>query len=148
MIELMKRWKPLVWWAEGGHISKSIGPFLFKRMREEKVYINIREQTPAPTSCSAPRRSTAAARWAWSVSRRGALVRGRADECLKFPGGRHDDFVDTLAHIGLGLDKLLKAPLERRKKPARRSAPSAGSRRRRKARRGERASSTWRDVKP
>jgi hypothetical protein len=43
----MKRWKPLVWWAEGGHISKSIGPFLFKRMREEKIYINVREQTPS-----------------------------------------------------------------------------------------------------
>jgi hypothetical protein len=43
----MKRWKPIVWWAEGGHISKSIGPFLHKRMREEKVYINVREQTPA-----------------------------------------------------------------------------------------------------
>jgi hypothetical protein len=32
------------------------------------------------------------------------------------PGGRNDDFVDTLAHIGLGLNKLLKAPAAGRKK--------------------------------
>src|SRR3546814_7676827 len=36
MIHMMRKWRPMFWWAEGGHISKSIGPFLFKRMREEK----------------------------------------------------------------------------------------------------------------
>ena len=31
-------------------------------------------------------------------------------ECLKFPQSRHDDFVDALAHIGLGLDRIVRAP--------------------------------------
>src|SRR3546814_2568410 len=41
MIHMMRKWRPMFWWAEGGHISKSIGPFLFKRMREEKVYVTV-----------------------------------------------------------------------------------------------------------
>ena len=28
------------------------------------------------------------------------------DECLKFPNSRHDDFVDTIAWIGMGLGRL------------------------------------------
>lgn len=117
MISLMKKWKPLIWWAERGHISASIGPFLFRRMREEKVYCNIREQTPA----------------ADKVTRAQSII-GRASmgmvhfpvqqhwceparqECLKFPMGRNDDFVDTIAHVGMGLDIIIKAPVEQPKK--------------------------------
>ena len=32
------------------------------------------------------------------------------NELLKFPQGNHDDFVDALAHIGLGLDVIIRAP--------------------------------------
>jgi hypothetical protein len=28
------------------------------------------------------------------------------DEMLKFPNGKHDDFVSFLAHIGMGLDTI------------------------------------------
>lgn len=113
MIKLMKRWKPLVWWAEGGHISKSIGPFLFKRMREEKVYINIREQTPAADKQA--RAQSIAGRMGMKMVKFPKYLswcESAIQELLKFPQGRHDDFVDTLAHIGLGLDKLLRAPAE------------------------------------
>jgi len=113
MIALMKRWKPLCWWAEGGHISKSIGPFLNKRMREEKVYITIREQTPAADKQQ--RAQPIAGRAAMGMVKFPAGMAWTEDarqECLKFPGGRHDDFVDALAHIGLGLDKLLRAPVQ------------------------------------
>lgn len=113
MIDLMRRWKPLVWWAEQGHISKSIGPFLVKRMREEKVYVNIREQTPAADKST--RAQSIAGRMSMGMVRFPSHLawydRAR-QECLKFPQATHDDFVDTLAHIGLGLDKIIRAPLE------------------------------------
>lgn len=113
MIDLMRRWKPLIWWAESGHISKSIGPFLFKRMREEKVYgTMIREQVPAQDKVT--RAQSIAGRASMGMVRFPTHLpwceRARS-ECLKFPQGRHDDFVDTLAHIGLGLDKIIRAPL-------------------------------------
>jgi hypothetical protein len=31
------------------------------------------------------------------------------DELMKFPSSSHDDFVDALAHIGMGLDKQVRA---------------------------------------
>ena len=117
MIDLMKRWKPLVWWAESGHISKSIGPFLFKRMREESVYISIREQVPAADKVT--RAQSIAGRMSMGMVRfpQHAPWHERArQECLKFPQGRHDDFVDTIAHIGLGLDRIARAPVQTERK--------------------------------
>lgn len=117
MIDMMRRHKPLIWWAESGHISKSIGPFLFKRMREEKVYINIREQVPAADKVT--RAQSIAGRASMGMVRfpvHLAWCERARQECLKFPQGRHDDFVDTLAHIGLGLDRIVRAPVETEKK--------------------------------
>lgn len=117
MIELMKRWKPLVWWAESGHISKSIGPFLFKRMREENVYVSIREGAVAADKVT--RAQSIAGRMSMGMVRfpqfAGWYERAR-QECLKFPQGRHDDFVDAIAHIGLGLDRISRAPVQTEKK--------------------------------
>lgn len=112
MIALMKRWKPVVWWAEKGHITQSIGPFLFKRMREEKVYINIREQTPSQDKQQrAQAINGRAAMGMVKFPMSASWTEDARQECLKFPGGRNDDFVDALAHIGLGLDKLIRAPI-------------------------------------
>ena len=45
------------------------------------------------------------------------------DELLKFPNARHDDFVDTLSWIGMGLGEL-NAPGGRR---IRRTSPKVGT---------------------
>lgn len=116
MIKLMKRWKPLVWWAESGHISKSIGPFLYKRMREEKVYISIREQVPSQDKQA--RAQSINGRMAMGMVRFPAFAAWYEEakqELLKFPQGRHDDFVDAIAHVGMGLDRIIRAPQEQEK---------------------------------
>lgn len=113
MIDLMRKHKPLIWWAEKGHISSSIGPFLQRRMREEKVYVAIREQVPSADKVT--RAQSIAGRMSMGMVRFPSFVpwydRAR-EECLKFPNGRNDDFVDTLAHVGLGLERIIKAPVE------------------------------------
>ena len=44
MIDLMDQYKPLHWWAERGHISRSIGPFLRKRMLETaRLLLRLRD---------------------------------------------------------------------------------------------------------
>lgn len=111
MLEMMKRHKPIFWWAENGHISKAIGPFLRKRMVESSIYCSIIEMTPVKDKMTR----------AQSIQAMSSLGRVRfpefaqwwpqaEQELLKFPAGRHDDFVDALAWIGLGLNLQHNAP--------------------------------------
>jgi predicted phage terminase large subunit-like protein len=107
MLELMSKWKPLIWWAEKGHISKAIGPFLRKRMAEEKVYCRIEEVTPVANKVQ--RAQSILGRMAMNkvlFPRQSVWTQKATDEILKFPNGRNDDFVDTLAWIGMGLARL------------------------------------------
>lgn len=110
MFELIRDKKPLFWWAEKGHISKSIGPFLKKRMQEEKVYCAIVEKTPVHDKV------------ARSQSIQGRMSMGKVhlprfapwfsdavEELLTFPNGHHDDFVDFLSWIGIGLASQVPA---------------------------------------
>tara|TARA_R110000822_G_scaffold7025_6_gene29112 strand:- start:2599 stop:4029 length:1431 start_codon:yes stop_codon:yes gene_type:complete len=107
MLDLMRRWKPLLWWAEKGHISKAIGPFLRKRMGEEKVYCRIEEVTPVANKVQ--RAQSILGRMAMNkvlFPKHSVWTQKATDEILKFPNSRHDDFVDTLAWIGMGLARL------------------------------------------
>ncbi len=104
MIDMMERYKPLMWWAERGHISKSIGPFLRKRMLERSTFVAIDEIVPVLDKKQR------------AQSLQGRISMGKVyfpsyapwyaearDQLMKFPFGGHDDFVDALAYIGLGL---------------------------------------------
>lgn len=96
--------RPIVWWAERGHISKAIGPFLYKRMQETRQYINIKEITPVQDKVQ--RAQSIAARIAMGKVKfpENELWTEKAvNELMAFPNGTHDDFVDALAYIGLGL---------------------------------------------
>jgi predicted phage terminase large subunit-like protein len=108
MLAQMKRHRPFTWWAESEHISKSIGPFLFKRMKEEQVYI--------PVEMVASRKD---------IELRAQAIRGRMamqmvrfpkhapwwtdarDQLLKFPNGTHDDVVSFLSLVGGGLESMI-----------------------------------------
>ena len=109
--------KPLIWWAGRDHITKSIGPFLYKRMAETGTYINIREVTPIGDKLQ--RAQSIIARvgvgkvyfpddtlWATKF----------IDEMLSFPNGNHDDVVDTMALLGLGLQSQFAPTVIRDKK--------------------------------
>ncbi len=96
--------KPLVWWAERGHISKAIGPFLRKRMLETSCYMNVREVTPVGDK--AQRAQSMVGRVATGklfFPQDSSWTERAINEMMAFPNGTHDDFVDTLSLIGLGL---------------------------------------------
>lgn len=98
--------RPLLWWAERGHISKSIGPFLRKRMLETRTYINIVEVTPAVDK--EQRAQSIAARVAMGkvlFPKHATWTEKAIGEMLAFPNGLHDDFCligATLVTMGDG----------------------------------------------
>jgi len=114
MIDLMAKYKPLFWWAERGHISKSIGPFLRKRMLERSTFASIAEVTPVQDKKT--RAQAISGRIAMHMVHFPAFAPWWAearDELLKFPYGVHDDFVDTLSWVGVGL--VTYAPVRKAK---------------------------------
>jgi predicted phage terminase large subunit-like protein len=103
---------PLIWWAEKGHISQSIGPFLNKRMLETEIFINIREVTPAADK--AQRAQSIAARVGMGkvhFPNDATWTEKAVNQLMAFSGdgSGHDDFVDALAYIGLGLQSQFGA---------------------------------------
>lgn len=113
LLHQFKEHNPLLWWMESELISKSFGPFLYKRMQELRIYTSIDEVVPAKDKRTRARaiqgrmrmrkvHFPAFAPW-WPDAR---------SELLKFPYGSHDDFVDWLAHIGMGLTKEVPASSE------------------------------------
>lgn len=104
MIDLMAKYKPQMWWAERGHISKAIGPFLRKRMMERQTFCTLDEIVPVQDKQS--RAQSIAARISMGkvyLPTYAPWYAEARDQLLKFPFGTHDDFCDALAYIGLGL---------------------------------------------
>jgi predicted phage terminase large subunit-like protein len=117
--------KPALWWLENEMISKSFGPFLRKRMIEDKIYTTLDPITPAS-----------------DLETRGRSIQGRMamqmvhfpkfapwwqnarTQILTFPYATNDDFVSWLALIGLGLTKELKPSTGKQKKE---TEPATGS---------------------
>lgn len=110
---------PLIWWAESGHISKSIGPFLYKMMTETDRYVNIREIVPSVDKET--RAQSIAARVAVGkvYIPKGPIWDKAVEEMLAFPNGTHDDFVDMLSLFGIGLQSQfgVSAPSKPKEEP-------------------------------
>lgn len=121
MLELARLRNPVIWWAEKGHISKSIGPFLTKRMMETRHFFSLREVTPAKDKVQRAQAISARMAMGHVWFPRGApWVDAAVDELMKFgPSSARDDFVDALAYIGLGLKAQINAaaPAERAAEP-------------------------------
>lgn len=95
--------KPVLWWAERGHISKSIGPFLRKRMEETNNYINVVEITPVGDKQTRAQSFAARVAMGKVYIPYGPQWDKAVDQMLSFPNGTNDDFVDMTSMFGLGL---------------------------------------------
>lgn len=111
MIHLMKKYRFLFWWAERGHITKSIGPFLRKRMAQEQAICAIREVVPSTDKMQ--RAQSIHGRISMGLVRFPAFAEWWGDakrELLQFPYGSNDDFVDTMSLLGLGMQLQSNLP--------------------------------------
>jgi predicted phage terminase large subunit-like protein len=110
MIDLMDKWRPLFWWAASDHISKAIGPFLKKRMKERGVYTMISESSEVgdkqqKAQSIQGRMSMGKVYLPKHAPWASHLIR----QLLRFPQATHDDFVDAMAHLGRGINKMVNA---------------------------------------
>jgi predicted phage terminase large subunit-like protein len=110
LLAQFKAHRPLLWWMESENISKAFGPFLHKRMIETNTYTTIDAVTPS--SDKKVRARSIQGRMRMQKVHFPSFVpwfNDAKNELLKFPYGTHDDFVDWLAHIGMGLMKEVRA---------------------------------------
>src|SRR5215475_9199586 len=92
MVVLMKKYKPLFWWAEKGAIEKSIGPFLRKRMVEKQAFVAL--DPIAPAADKQQRAQAIQARTAMRMVHFPTFTRwwpAAQDQTLKFPHAGKDD---------------------------------------------------------
>lgn len=119
-LDLVRYHRPMMWAEESGQILKSIGPFLEKRMREQKTYCR-REQFASAADKPTRSRSIQA-----RASMKKVYLPNKAPwladflgELTMFPAGKHDDMVDAFGLIGRMLDEMIKAHVPKvEKKPA------------------------------
>lgn len=120
MLQMARHRKPLLWGAGRDHITKSIGPFLRKRMQETDTFFALHE---IPAIGDKEQRAQAisaraALGYLW-LPRNAPWVERAINEMMSFPNGNHDDFVDALAIFGHILGKMFgkQAPAKKRDVP-------------------------------
>lgn len=97
-IDLMAKYKPLLWGGETGPIKAAVEPWLLRRMRERKTYTSLRWQSHAQVNYKRAIARTFQALW---EQNRVFLPEGKewAQDLLRqltrFPLGSVDDKVDT-----------------------------------------------------
>jgi len=111
IVRLMKKWRPVTWWAARDVISKSLGPYLKRRMREEGCYATVVVDSPEVGNKMQKAQSIRGA-MAMGMVRfpvRASWYKDMVAELLRFrgEGDAQDDFVDALGHVGRGLDKMI-----------------------------------------
>ena len=113
IIQQHQLWKARLTGIEHSHIEMAIGPYLAKRKREEGLHGLVLE----------PLKHQRRDKPARARSIQGRLQQGRVlvpedrewtqmliSEMLRFPAGKHDDMVDSMAWMGLMLDRQVPPP--------------------------------------
>lgn len=114
LLSLERIYQPICISMEKGQIEKSIGPFLRQQMLETGTFPSILAIAPSMDKLTRAKsiqgrmragavRFDKSADWFFELE----------EECILFPRGKHDDQVDSLAYIGLVLDKMIQGRTER-----------------------------------
>jgi len=112
MIALQRVYEPIAWGIEDTQITKSIGPFLNRAMIESNVFLTVMPLKPHRADKQTRARSIQARMRAGAVKfdKQADWYQSLEDELLRFPRDKHDDQVDSMAYLGLMIDKLIEAP--------------------------------------
>ena len=111
MFWIQTKYKPNLFIAEKGQIKHTLDAFLNAEMVKRGQYINLHAVTPKVDKEQRAKPLQARMR-AGGVrfNKEHGYYAPLIDEMLVFPRGQHDDQVDSLAYIGLALDRVVQAP--------------------------------------
>lgn len=113
LFSLQRKYKPVAFFVEKGIIEKSLGPFIKSEMSSRNLYPNIETFATVKDKLSRARSINARMRSdGVKFDKSRDWFPSFEHEVLTFPRDRHDDQVDALSWLGLGLDKLIEAPTE------------------------------------
>lgn len=118
LIDVQRVWKPQLIGIEKTHVEQSIGPFLEKRIREERLYSMVIEPlTPGKRDKQLRARPIQGRMKQGKVlfPRGAAFLEWLIPELLRFPAGTQDDGVDALAWLGQMLNMIQHTPPEKTK---------------------------------
>lgn len=112
IFELQQRYSPDMFFIESDKIAKAIGPILDTMQVERGIYIGLPEKPISPSADKAQRARPIQARMRQGMIQ--FLMEAEwfpmlQEEMIRFLKGKHDDMVDALSMIGLGLAKLSPA---------------------------------------
>jgi predicted phage terminase large subunit-like protein len=111
ILRLQQQYKPEAFGIEKGQIEKAIKPFLNEQMIQTGIFPIMYPLAPHQDKMTRARSIQGRMR-ARGVrfDKDQPWYQTLEDECLRFPRDKHDDQVDSLAYLGLLLDKLATAP--------------------------------------
>ena len=112
MLTLQRIYDPYAFGIEDTQITKAVGPFLNRAMIENNTFINVVPLKPHKTDKLTRARSIQARMRAGAVKfdKSSEWYQTLEDELLRFPRDRHDDQVDSMAYLGLMIDRIIEAP--------------------------------------
>lgn len=105
LLRLVKQWKPLCWFGEGGVVGKSMQPIIDKLMRQRKIYCRTERLNPIHDKASRGRAFQGRAHAGDVMFPRSEWAERVINQCVAFPGGAHDDAFDVCAWMGLAIDQ-------------------------------------------
>lgn len=109
-IDLAEKWKPVKWATEKGQIEKGVGPFLDKRLRERRVYLDLESFTSAADKATRARSIMGRMSMGKVYFPKDASWIGELQsEMLRFGTAVHDDQVDVMSLFGRMLGEMYGA---------------------------------------
>lgn len=103
-LKMVCQYKPICWFGEGGVIRKAIEPFLKKAMREQQTFCRVEWINPVGDKAARARGFQARASMGNVSFPEGAQGDRAIYQLIRFPTGKHDDFVDTCSLLGQAID--------------------------------------------
>jgi predicted phage terminase large subunit-like protein len=108
MFAIQDTFQPEQWFVESGSIQKALGAALEMEQRKRNVYLPLNLMVPTKDKMSRARSiQTRMRSKAVKFDHRATWFPDLESEMTQFPRGRHDDQVDAMAWLGLGLADMV-----------------------------------------